>query len=692
MLKKFISIKSVGRFRNSAAPGNPQLGKHTFVLGANGFGKTTICCILRSLQTGNAGLIIGRKTLGSADAPTVELLLESGAVTFDGTQWSATFPHITIFDGTFVTENVHSGECVDVDQKRGLYRVIVGSDGVALAEEELRLATESREKTGEISTAEKLLKPHIPPAMSLDQFLALAQVADIDTKISEQERTVEAVRQASEVRTRAGVMEISLPTLPESFEAVLSKTLENISEDTERQIADHLAAHGMRDTGGIWVAQGIDHLEDDGCPFCGQDIRTLPIIAAYKVFFGREYKTLKADIEALQRAVAQQFGDGELGRLTTLAAQNAAAAEFWKRFCSFDVAQLMPPASLEDSLKKLGQEALRLLLQKSNAPLESVAQDNAFAGAAVAYAAIRRSAEETNVAIREVAGLIAAQKASTGAADLKTVQADLARLMATKKRHEPEAVQACLDYLRLSLQKARIDEAKEAVRTKLEEHTKKVVKPYETRINEYLDSFNTAFRIAETKHTYPGGIATSSYRLIINRTAIDLGDPKTSPDRPSFKNTLSAGDRTTLALAFFLAHLERDADKGKKVVVLDDPFTSQDTFRRRQTVHEIRKIGRDCAQVIVLSHDVTFLKQVWEKAPASERVALLISDARSLGAKLLPMDIDRACQGRVASEIDDLLTFVTTGAGKPLDLIKKMRVVLETHCRATPQRSPKTGH
>jgi wobble nucleotide-excising tRNase len=62
--------------------------------------------------------------------------------------------------------------------------------------------------------------------------------------------------------------------------------------------------------------------------------------------------------------------------------------------------------------------------------------------------------------------------------------------------------------------------------------------------------------------------------------------------------------------------------------VLDDPFTSQDAFRRRQTVHQIKKLGATCAQVIVLSHDVTFLKQVWEKAPPSERTALQIIDAR----------------------------------------------------------------
>jgi wobble nucleotide-excising tRNase len=170
---------------------------------------------------------------------------------------------------------------------------------------------------------------------------------------------------------------------------------------------------------------------------------------------------------------------------------------------------------------------------------------------------------------------------------------------------------------------------------------------------------------------------------VINNTAVDIGDAKTPQDRASFKNTLSAGDRTTLALAFFLAHLARDPERSQKIVVFDDPFTSQDAFRRRQTVHEIKKVAGEFAQVIVLSHDVTFLKQVWEKAPASERTALQINDARSLGSKLLVMDIDRACQGRVASEIDDLMTFETTGAGKPLDLVKKMRVVVETHCRTT---------
>jgi wobble nucleotide-excising tRNase len=45
---------------------------------------------------------------------------------------------------------------------------------------------------------------------------------------------------------------------------------------------------------------------------------------------------------------------------------------------------------------------------------------------------------------------------------------------------------------------------------------------------------------------------------------------------PSFRNTLSAGDRNALALAFFFASLERDPQRAQKIVVIDDPISSLD--------------------------------------------------------------------------------------------------------------------
>ncbi len=209
------------------------------------------------------------------------------------------------------------------------------------------------------------------------------------------------------------------------------------------------------------------------------------------------------------------------------------------------------------------------------------------------------------------------------------------------------------------------------------------MKPYEGRINQLLDNFNAGFSIAQTKPAYGGGIASSTYQLVINNTGVNLGDGKTPTDEPSFRNTLSAGDRSTLALAVFIAHLERDPDRAKRLLVFDDPFTSQDTFRRRQTVHEIVRAGESSEQLIVFSHDATFLRQIRDKCKAGQCLALQLGDHRSLGIKIMPCDLDEACRGRAASDMDDLQAYITTGAGKERDIIRKMRIVLETHCRST---------
>jgi hypothetical protein len=57
-----------------------------------------------------------------------------------------------------------------------------------------------------------------------------------------------------------------------------------------------------------------------------------------------------------------------------------------------------------------------------------------------------------------------------------------------------------------------------------------------------------------------------------------------------------------------------------------------------------------------------------------------LGDHRAQGSKLM---LERACQGRTATHIDDLQTYLATGAGNLLDVVRKMRSVLETHCWTT---------
>ena len=88
--------------------------------------------------------------------------------------------------------------------------------------------------------------------------------------------------------------------------------------------------------------------------------------------------------------------------------------------------------------------------------------------------------------------------------------------------------------------------------------------------------------------------------------------PLTSNTGASFRNTLSAGDRNALALAFFFASLDQRADLAQAIVIIDDPMTSLDEHRSIATVQEIRLLQARVARIVVLSHFKPYLSELVE--------------------------------------------------------------------------------
>ena len=127
------------------------------------------------------------------------------------------------------------------------------------------------------------------------------------------------------------------------------------------------------------------------------------------------------------------------------------------------------------------------------------------------------------------------------------------------------------------------------------------------------------------------GGSSCSYNVLINSISVAING---ADGDPCFKNTLSAGDRNTLALAFFFSSLDQDSELAQKVVVIDDPMTSLDEHRSLTTVQETgRLVGRVC-QVIVLSHSKPFLCSIWKGSDKNGRTALRLvrdGDGSTLG-------------------------------------------------------------
>ena len=681
-LGKIVSIKNVGRFLNSAAVGDVTFNRYNLIFAENGRGKTTLCAILRSLQSGEPAYIIGRHTLGSPGPPEVQFLLDGNRLAiFSNGAWNETLPQLAVFDSTFITENVHAGETVDTAQRRNLYRVIIGSQGVGLARRIDDLDAQIRAKNTEIRDAAAAVQRHIPQGMTIETFVGLPEDPDIDTNIAAKERELEAVKQADAIRQRALISKITLPELPASFADLLGKTLEGVAAEAERLVAEHIARHEMAERGEPWLSEGLGYIRDENCPFCARSLAGVPLIDAYKAFFSDAYHALRDEIGALARDIEADFGDREIAAIERTADQNEAGGEFWQQYSTFDPPQLGEPGDVAESLAALRKAALALLERKAAAPLEPLQPDEAFREARAASEQARDTVSAYNAAVDTANAIVAAKKLETEAANVQAAEEALARLKAQNTRHTQAVREACETYQAHLTEKADFERQKTETREELDEHTGQVIAQYGQSINRYLDRFNVGFRITTPTHAYHGGTPISSYKILINETPVDLGDASTPLDRPSFKNTLSAGDRSALALAFFLSQLEQDPDRADKVVVLDDPFTSQDNFRRNHTAFQIKSCGEACAQTVLLSHDPNFLKLVWDKLAPADRKTLQLARIGEENTAVAEWDIEKAVQARYRGDVEVLQKYHTLGEGEPRDVIQKIRPVLEGYCR-----------
>lgn len=253
---------------------------------------------------------------------------------------------------------------------------------------------------------------------------------------------------------------------------------------------------------------------------------------------------------------------------------------------------------------------------------------------------------------------------------------ELTNLEAKKKRFEPEVVQACKGYQDAVNAKTSLEQQKQTAKEQLDQHCQQILQTYQSSINAYLDQFNAGFKITNSRHLYTGGTPSSHYQLEINNCAIDLGDSRTQPGTPCFKTTLSSGDRSALALAFFLASLKQDAGIGDRIVVLDDPFTSQDRFRRTCTQQLIRQLADTAQQVIVLSHDPHFLRLIWEGySPRDIKVLQMCGSGDN--TVIGEWDIEAETQSTYLKDYSALLDFYRERKGTPLNVARSIRPFIE---------------
>ncbi|MGA2547964.1 MAG: AAA family ATPase [Rectinemataceae bacterium] len=683
MIEKFITIKNVGKFADYSASGDTTFRKLTLIHGENGSGKTTLTNILRCLKVDDPKLLSQRKTLGSTGTPCVTILISGSQSKFQSTGWTTKYSDLEIYDATFVAENVHSGEDVDHEHRKNLHRLAIGEAGVKLAEEIESIDDESRKLSSEIRELESdILKFTV--VSNAESFAALpplpnpAAVTAATTRIEELKTEIQRVSEIDSIKQESTPTEIAIVRLPVSeTEAILARTLNSVSPDAEKKIRIHLATN-MRQGGEEWLSVGYHkHHKSDGCPFCAQSLATSPVFEAYKTFFSETYAQLKAEISIQQNTL---FSVKDFQPSSNLEL-NVARIDSWKKFLKFELPKI--DAAVVHKAHADALIALVTALQrKTEDPLKNVEFTVAERDAIAVFDTTTVTLHQYNNAVKSCLQAILHFKEKVENIDAAKLRTELSQKELAVKRSDLSVDVLCMNYTSKVAKKAALQKRKDKAKEALKATTKKVLENFQSGINAYLQKFGAGFEIIEAKEEYPAGQVCLDYQLKINNVAVAVSPPKGNPHAPCFKTCLSSGDKSGLAFAFFLARLDADTQLKDKVVVFDDPTTSLDSNRQTRTCQNIVNLVSHAKQVIVLSHDANFLREIWELVAGNETKSLRVVRQPHDDSGVAEWNIEAETSGDYYKNYYTLEDYL--GAkfkGDLRDVVRCIRPILEANLR-----------
>lgn len=686
MLDEIKFIQNIGRFEK-AQNNKATFRQCTLMFGENGWGKSTLADILRSLTTNNAAILVGRKTLTATAESKAVLRFGTATTQFADGAWTGPRPRIAIYDTTFINDNVCSGDMVSAEHLKKQFGLVVGEKGVQLVRRLVDLDGVNRDNNSALATTQAELNGihrSVAPGMTVEAFLALMPRPDIEQAITHLNGTLNTLRRGKELKAATEPALLLLPADTRSLHDLLGQTVDGIAEAAAARIRTHIAIHeGKPDKAGMvhesWLEAGHPFVKTDNCPFCGQKLADRTLIDAYKDFFSEAYKALAASIKKTRDTFAR-YGTGEFKTtVATLHAQNTAHIQFWQ-----EAAQLAPPQlpAINPVIGDMENAAADLdkVFAAKQANLIQALTDGSAQAALGKWDAARSNIAAFNQRLAAFQASIKALKDSIDVSKLPQLEKDAGLLQAIKRRHQSDVTDLVAKMEVLKKKKEAIAVEKDYVRTALNDHGRAITDGMGKAINAYLKSLAAGFKIDYREPDYRSKEPTATYNILINDVPVS---PRAEEiDKPSFRNTLSAGDKSILAFAVFLAKLNTDPYLNETIVVLDDPFTSLDNSRRQFMASEIRKLCGRAKQVIIMSHEKNFLRLLWDKIDQATISPVALQTGAPGMATFVPYNIATATQPRHITERIQIEEFLEgEGDHSPQFIRTRLRTVSEDFYR-----------
>lgn len=710
MIHKIERLISIGKFKNYLATGDVAFKKLTLFYGDNGSGKTTLTSILRSLTQNNREIIERRRSINQSTAQSAQIIQRntSGDTShsYNATSaWSSVFDDIEIFDIHFVNDNIYSGFDFNDEHKKQLHQFVIGAQGIAIQQQiELNKTNKTASRQAQ-ATIERQIIQQVGNNMAAELITAfldipVANSTNIDQLITTAETVLTSARANSTIQTLEQLSSLPQVNSRISFEDLLTD-LQTTSESIQDSIlqtlfSDHcedLSANGIAGPE-TWLKTGFTYIQNRReaitsenpselrCPFCQQTLDdTIDIVKAYTIRFNDEFNALVQRIE-VHLAATQNFNlelsieshnsvnQANIGRINSWAPHLPNSVQNPVYNFTTDYATLKTQYDL--LVETLGQKL----------------QNPSIAVPATSCSDFQASLQSINANVltynQIVSGYNTAIATFRGSIQsVQNAQHEVGRLKRIKQRFEANIVTLCAQLSTERQNLRNLETAYPLLVQQQETAATTFFNSYKTRINHYLGTvFKTLFRIDDVVHVPPRGMATQSkigYKLTIDGNDISFDSSQSN----NAKDCLSEGDRSTIALAFFLSKLDIDPNLSNRVLVFDDPLSSFDSNRRMYTVQLIKDLFPRIKQVVVLSHNEYFLHDLSKGfAPGVKKILRITEDFIAKASRIEPLVLETLVENDYFRHIKELENFLQhPDLSKKEIVLSWLRNVLEAHLR-----------
>jgi len=674
MLERIAEIKGVGLLHDANGKQHT-CQKATLIYADNGRGKTTLASIFRSASTGDAKLITDRKTVDGTVLPKVVLHFGSGhKVSFDNDSWSEQRPELLVFDADFIERNVHSGGTVNTGHRKNLLEFALGESAVVARTEVEKATGESKTAADKVqNTVTQLSGHHL--GITLAQFEKLQQMDDVDTKIVDLQSRIIAASNVASILSKALPVAVVEPALDVNGLFVdFAISLKYAHAEAEKIVLQHIAGLGNK-SAESWLSQGRQFDNNKTCPYCGQGTSDNDLIGAYQTHFNAAYNDLKAKVTACLATVTSGTASSVVESFAQAAKTAAAQATAWAVYVQSEPITFDADAA-STALEELQVLLLNLARKKQTSPAEPVGSAEDKDKAAALWMKVLAPMQAANLAIKAATDSITAYKGKLTSDNVQLLQQQMQLLQTTKRRYETTVV-ALIGQLGIARAVAvAAEKTKKNARENLDTLMKVTLEKYENVINLLLQKFGASFTIKGMGANFRGAAPRSEYGLLLRGKDVSVeGGP------PSFATALSEGDKRTLAFAFFIASTLTDSKLAIRTVVIDDPMCSLDMNRKQHTRTVLRKIHSKAEQLIVLAHDVYFIRDLRDALHKEDKAAQIATFQLTLAADnytgFASLDVDKECESAYFQHHRLLNDFAAGKGGDLRSVAKAIRPMLE---------------